>query len=123
MSRHDISDDKWQIIAPLLAKRRRDRRGRKAKDDRHVFNGVIWVLKTGAPWRDLLPEFGPWQTVYKRFSQWAKLGIWDEVLHELSGDADWDAIMIDASYVKLHQHGAGAKGGNSNKRSGEVEAG
>jgi len=121
MSRHDISDEKWQIIAPLLSKRRKDRRGRKAKDDRQMLNGVLWIMKTGAPWRDLPSEFGAWQTVYKRFSQWAKLGIWDDVLTELSMDADPEAIIIDASFVKLHQHGTGAKGGTSNSKSDEVK--
>ena len=116
MSRHDISDEKWQIIAPFLAKRRKDRRGRKAKDDRLMFNGALWILNTGAPWRDLPLEFGPWQTVYKRFRQWADCGIWDEVLDVLSQDADPEAIMIDASFVKLHQHGTGAKGGTSNSK-------
>ena len=121
MSRHDITDDKWQIISPLLSKRRKDRRGRKAKDDRLIFNGVLWIMKTGCPWRDLPLEFGPWQTVYKRFRQWAACGIWDEILLELSQDADFEAMMIDSSFVKLHQHGAGAKGGSSSRRSAEVK--
>ena len=123
MSRHNISDEKWLIIGPLLGKRRRDRRGRKAKDDRQMFNGVLWIMKTGASWRDLPSEFGAWQTVYKRFSQWAKMGIWDEVLQELSQEADPEAIIIDASFVKLHQHGSGAKGGTSISKSGLVKEG
>ena len=73
-------------------------------------------MKTGAPGRDLPSEFGAWQTVYNRFSQWAKLGIWDEVLKELSKDADPEAIMIDASFVKLRQQGTGAKGGASTSK-------
>ncbi len=121
MSRHDISEEQWQIIEPLLAKRRQDRRGRRGFGDRQLFNGVLWIMKTGCPWRDLPPEFGAWQTVYKRFWQWANLGIWDEVLAELSKDADPEAIMIDGSFVKLHQHGSGAKGGTSNRKSGEVK--
>lgn len=116
MSRHDIANEKWQIISPFLAKRRKDPRGRKAKDDRLMLNGVLWIMKTGSPWRDLPLEYGAWQTVYKRFRQWAKCGIWDEIFHELSKDADPEAIMIDASYVKLHQHGTGAKGGTSNSK-------
>ena len=86
-----------------------------------ILNGVLWILKTGAPWRDLLPEFGPWQTVYSRFQQWAKQGVWDEVLQELIKDADFEAIMIDGSFVKLHQHGSGAKGGTSASKSGEAK--
>ncbi len=111
MSRHDISDEKWNVIGPMLALRRKDPRGRKARDDRRLFNGVLWIMKTGAPWRDLPLEFGAWQTAYKRLAQWAKLSIWDDILVELSKDADPEAIMIDASYSKLHQHGTGAKGG------------
>ena len=116
MSRHDISDEKWEIIAPLLARKPKDPRGRPPKDDRLLFNATLWILKTGAPWRDLPKEFGPWQTAYKRFAKWAKLAVWDDILLEFSKDADPEAILIDASYVKLHQHGSGAKGGTSNKK-------
>jgi len=116
MSRHDISDEKWAIIAPLLERRSKDPRGRPPKDKRLIFNAILWILKTGAPWRDLPKEYGPWQTAYKRFAMWAKLAIWDDILKELSKDADPEAILIDASYVKLHQHGSGAKGGTLNRK-------
>jgi len=121
MSRHDISDTKWSIIGPLLERKRKDPRGRKPKDDRLMLNGVLWILKTGSPWRDLPPEFGPYQTVHRRFIQWARAGTWDQVLKELAKDADPEAIMIDGSYVKLHQHGSGAKGGTLNRKSDEVK--
>jgi len=121
MSRHDISDAKWAIIGPLLARKRKDPRGRKPKDDRLMFNGILWVLKTGAPWRDLPSEFGPYQTVHGRLIQWARAGTWDKVLLELAKDADFEAIMIDGSYVKLHQHGTGAKGGTSIRKSDAVK--
>ena len=111
MSRHNISDEKWLMIAPALALPRSDPRGRKSKDDRLMFNGILWIMKTGAPWRDLPKEFGPWQTVYKRFSKWAKLSIWHNLFTSLIKDADNESIMVDSSYVKLHQHGCGAKGG------------
>ena len=65
-----------------------------------MFNGILWIMKTGAPWRDLPESFGPWQTVYKRFAMWAKLAIWDDILLVVSKDADLESIMIDASYVK-----------------------
>jgi transposase len=117
MSRHDISEEKWRIVGPLLSRRERDPRGRKPKwDDRSILNGVLCILKTGAPWRDLPPEFGPWQTVYSRFNQWAREGVWDEILEELSKDADWEGIMIDGSIVKLHQHGSGPKGGRKDRK-------
>lgn len=77
MSRHDIPDEKWAIIGPMLAKASTETRGRKRKDDRLMFNAILWIMKTGAPWRDLPPEFGPWNTVHKRFLEWAKLEVWD----------------------------------------------
>jgi len=106
----------------MLAKVSTETRGRKRKDDQLMFNGILWILKTGAPWRDLHPEFGPWKTVHKRFLQWAKLEIWDDILKMLSVNADSEIIIIDASFVKLHQHGCGAKGGTLNKTSGAAKA-
>ena len=100
----------------MLERKRKDPRGRPLKDNRMIFNGILWIMKTGAPWRDLPPEYGPWQTVYKRFALWSKLAIWDDILEQLFQDADHETISIDASYVKLHQHGTGAKGGTSNKK-------
>jgi transposase len=123
MSRHDIPNEKWEILAPLLAKPRNDPRGRSAKDDRLMLNCVLWIMKTGAPWRDLPPEFGPWSTVYTRYAQWTKQGNRDEPLKELSADADGESIMIDASFVKLHQHGAGVINGQFNQEIGRSKGG
>lgn len=80
MSRHDISDEKWAVISPMQAKNSTETRGRKRKDDRLMFNGILWIFKTDAPWRDLPSEFGPWKTVHKRFLQWAKLEVWGNIL-------------------------------------------
>lgn len=88
MSRHDISDEKWAIIEPMLTKASVETRGKKRKDDRLMLNGILWILKTGAPWRDLHPEFGPWKTVHNRLLQWAKLAIRDDILKKLSINAD-----------------------------------
>lgn len=111
MSRHDISDELWQKLEVYLRPSRKDPRGRPNADTRRIFNGVIWILRTGAPWRDLPEEFGPWQTVYKRFNLWSKTQVLANVLKELSSDADFEHIMVDASYVRAHKHSAGAKGG------------
>lgn len=115
MSRHDITDEQWETVSPYLENRRKDPRGRPSKDSRMMLNGILWILKTGAPWRDLLPEFGPWQTVYKRFAKWAKRKVWDDILKELSEDSDSENVSLDASYIKVHQHGTGAKGGTANR--------
>ncbi|MFW5735432.1 MAG: IS5 family transposase [Oceanidesulfovibrio sp.] len=111
MSRHDLSDDLWQRLEPHVRPRRKDPRGRPNADTRRILNGVIWILRTGAPWRDLPEEFGPWQTVYKRFNAWAKAGVWATVLEEFSLDADFESIILDGSYVRAHQHATGARGG------------
>ena len=67
MSRHDIPDELWLRIEPMVCPPRQERRGRPAKDTRLILNGILWILHTGAPWRDLPEEFGSWKTVYKRF--------------------------------------------------------
>ena len=123
MSRHDILDEQWILIGPLLSLPPKDPRGRKPKDDRLMFNAILWIMKTGAPWRDLPDEFGPWQTVYKRFALWTKLRIWDVLFNSIVKNADYESIMLDSSYVKLHQHGCGAKGGQFFQAIGKSKGG
>ena len=104
MSRHDISDEKWAVIGPMLEKKKTETRGRKRKDDRLMFNGILWILKTGAPWRDLPAEFGPWNTVHKRFLEWARLEVWDDILRMLSIKAERDALIRECpAYTLLYK--------------------
>jgi transposase len=82
-----------------------------------VLNGILWVLRTGAPWRDLPERYGPWQTVYSRFRRWREAGVWDRLLRELQREAAHDdtlddsLAMIDGTSIRAHQHAAGAKKG------------
>ena len=76
MSRRVFTDDIWEKLKPLLPKPT----GRHGKDDRLFLEAVCWIVRTGAPWRDLPPEFGPWKTVYNRYNRWAKKGYLDEIL-------------------------------------------
>lgn len=110
MSRHNIPDELWQRLEPLVCLPRKDPRGRPSKDARLMFNGILWILRTGAPWSDLPAEFGPWQTVYKRFNAWVKLPLWQDILATLAQDADLEAALFDGSYIRAHQHAAGGKG-------------
>ena len=111
--RHDISDEVWEKLRPHLLGQR-GQWGGIAEDNRRFINAVFWVLRTGAPWRDLPPDYGKWGTVHQRFIRWRNSGFWEELLFIIIGinndELKW--IMIDASYVKAHPHASGAVGGN-----------
>lgn len=114
--RHDISDSVWEILEPLLPGGK-GKTGRPAKDNRLFLNAVFWILRTGAPWRDLPPDYGDWKNTHRRFCRWRDRGVWEELLDEVTDDSvtdepDFEWLMIDASYIKAHQHSAGARGGN-----------
>ena len=106
--RYDLTDVEWLVIEPLLP---RKWRGVKRVDDRRVLNGIFWVLRSGAPWRDLPERYGPYTTVYNRFNRWRKAGLWDRLMDEITKAYDGNVQMIDSSIVRVHQHAAGAKKG------------
>jgi transposase len=109
--RHDISDHAWAVLEPLLPGRP-GAWGGNAHDNRLFLNAVFWILRTGAPWRDLPPDYGDWKNTHRRFCRWRDKGIWEQLLEELIRDPDYEWLMIDASHIKVHPHAAGAKGGN-----------
>ena len=127
--RHELSDEEWAALEPLLPPQRPTTR-RPAKDHRTVLNGILWVLRTGAPWRDLPERYGPWQTVYSRFRRWREAGIWEHILTTLQTDAahdddtDGSLAMIDGSSIRAHQQAAGApkKGALPTRRSAAAAA-
>jgi putative transposase len=96
--------------------------GVTAKDNRLFVEAVLWVARTGCPWRDLPPELGDWHNVFTRFSRWGKNGVWQRVIEAVSNDVDLEALLIDSTVVRAHQHGAGAQKKRGRKRSG-VRAG
>jgi transposase len=111
LSRGDVTDAQWQILAPLLPDR--GERGPEIEDKRRTVNGILWVLRTGAPWRDMPERYGNWNSVYVRFSRWSKIGVWDaafETLASLGPPAD-EEHAIDSTIIRAHQHAAGVKGG------------
>ena len=111
LHRHDISDRAWKIIEPHLPGRA-GTKSRPAKDNRKFINAVIWILRTGAPWRDLPPEYGDWNNTHRRFTRWRDKGIWAKLFEIVKQDPDFEWLMIDASYVKVQPHASGAAGGN-----------
>ncbi|MEZ5534342.1 MAG: IS5 family transposase [Thiolinea sp.] len=109
--RHDVSDRIWNLLAPHLPGQA-GQHGGIAKDNRQFINAVFWILRTGAPWRDLPPDYGDWKNTHRRFSRWRDSGVWESLLERLIDDPDFEWLMIDASHVKVHPHAAGATGGN-----------
>ena len=122
MCRHKLSDESWERVKPLLPPERSGKKGRPAKDNRLVVNAILWILYTGAPWRDLPEEYGSWNSIYSRFRRWTERGIWQKVFEQLSEDKDLENVMIDGTYIRAHQHAAGAKGGKKNRLLAVVEA-
>lgn len=109
--RHDISDEAWALLEPHLPGQS-GQWGGVAKDNRLFINAVFWILRTGAPWRDLPPEYGKWGTVHQRFIRWRDKRIWEKLLEILIDEPDFEWLMIDASHCKVHPHASGARGGN-----------
>jgi transposase len=120
MRRHEISQESWERIEPLLPGRPGDA-GVTAADNRLFINAVYWIAKTGAPWRDLPPRFGRWNSAFQRFNRWAKKGVWQRIAEALSDDADLEWVMIDSTVVRAHQHAAGQKGGKKTNAWDAVE--
>jgi len=108
--RHELSDEEWQQIKELLPVTP----GPRAKrGDRAFVNAVIWRTRTGVPWRDLPTRFGPWKTIYNRFTRWAVRGVWAGIFKALQIEVDEEGSLVDASIVRAHQDAAGGKGGSN----------
>jgi transposase len=101
--RYELSDYEWTAIKPMLPNKPR---GVRRVNDRRVLNGIFWVLRSGAPWRDLPETYGPRTTCYNRFVRWRRAGVWDQIMDALAAGHDAAVQMIDTSVVRVHQHGA-----------------
>ena len=114
MRRHEITDDHWERIKEFLPGQM-GHPGVTAKDNRLFINAILWIVRTGAQWRDLPERFGHWNSVWKRFDRWAKKGVWPRVFQEVQ-DADLEWLILDSTVVRAHQHAAGKKGGKAPRR-------
>ena len=114
MRRGELNDEQWERLRPLLP-RQKPRTGRPNLEHRQVINGILWILRTGAPWRDLPERYGKWSTVASRFYRWREAGVWDRVWAQLQAEADqadeidWEVHCVDGTVIRAHQHAAGAK--------------
>ena len=108
--RYEITDAEWEHIKPYIPEEQKaGSRGRPCKDSKAMLNGIFWILRSGAAWRDLPERYGPWQTVYKRFAKWSKAGIFEKIFKDLTADANMQDISIDSTCIKAHKASAGAK--------------
>jgi len=113
MHRHELSDEQWERIKDLFPAP--NKRGRRPSSVRHLLNAALWILRTGAPWRDLPEWFGPWRTAYGRFNRWCRIGTWDRILGRLqseldrAGRIDWDLFCIDGTSIRASRAAAGAR--------------
>lgn len=107
MVRTLLSDEAWKKAEAILPGKKGDR-GRTALDNRWFLEAVLWISRTGSPWRDLPAEFGRWHTVYMRFSRWRRNGVWQRVVLAMTGETEIEHILIDSTIVRAHQHSAGA---------------
>lgn len=108
LRRHEITDPQWGAIKDFLPGKEGDP-GATAKDNRLFVNAVLWIAKTGAPWRDLPERFGNWNSVFQRFNRWCKAGVFPRVMEKLQ-DPDLGVLMLDSTVIRAHQHAAGAEG-------------
>lgn len=110
--RHDLTDEQWELLDPLLPHTILGVAGRPWADHRRVVNGVLWRTRSGSTWRDVPSSYGPWKTVYNRHRRWSADGTWDRVLSELQRGSDsdlesWD-VGVDSTVIRAHHHAAGA---------------
>ncbi len=108
--RYEVDDKQWEQLKPYLENVPKAT-GRPQADNRKPFNGVMWILWTGAPWRDLPEYYEPWQTVYKRFAEWQENGILKDMFEKVRKNPDMQDLCIDGTYIKAHRASAGAKKG------------
>lgn len=112
MIRRALTNRQWERIEDLIPGKSGDR-GRTGADNRLFIDAVLWIARTGSPWRDLPDECGNWNSIFQRFRRWAKKGVWESLFKALVEDPDFEYVIIDSTIVRAHQHAAGAKGGLS----------
>jgi transposase len=103
-----LSDAAWGRMAPLIIGRP-DQKGSTGRDNRMFVEGVLWIVRTGSPWRDLPEVFGEWNSVFRRFSRWSDKAVWRRIFEAMSDDPDFEYLIVDSTIIRAHQHAAGAK--------------
>ncbi len=110
MDRFVLTDAQWARMEPHCLGKPGDP-GRSGSNNRRFLEAVLWIVRTGSPWRDLPSMFGNWSTVYTRFRDWVKADVFAQLFAAVADEPDMEYAMVDATIVKVHRHGQGAKGG------------
>jgi transposase len=110
MARTCLTDAQWERMAPLVPGKPGDP-GATGRDNRRFVEAVLWIARTGAPWRDLPAELGPWNSTWRRFARWSAKSVWERLFAAVADDPDFEHVVLDATIVRAHQHSAGGKGG------------
>jgi putative transposase len=111
-----LRDEEWRRIEALCVGKESDPGG-TGRNNRLFVEAVLWLARTGTPWRDLPAVFGNWNSVWRRFDRWSQGGVWYRIFAALSDDPDFEYLIIDSTIVRAHQHATGAKGGLKIRRS------
>ncbi|MDE6454948.1 MAG: IS5 family transposase [Dysosmobacter sp.] len=121
MKRYELIKEHWNGVKQMLPPQRIGKQGGPRKDDRNMFNGMLWIARSGAQWRELPEVHGPWQSVYARFAKWRDDGTLEAIFRALSSDADMENLSLDSTCIKVHES---ANGGGKRKvrQSGGPEA-
>ena len=109
--RYELTDEEWSKVKDLLPPERTGGKGKPRKDNRMMLNAMVWLARSGAPWRDLPERYGSWKSVYTRFRKWVDDGILENVFKTFALEAELTELSIDSTIVRAHQHSAGAKKG------------
>jgi transposase len=122
MDRFVLTDAQWAKMEPHCLGKPSDP-GRSGGNNRLFVEAVLWIARTGSPWRDLPKQFGKWNSVFVRYRDWGKAGVFKHLFDAASDEPDMEYAMVDATIVKVHRHGQGAKGGRKIRRSASPRAG
>ena len=109
MHRYELTDIEWERIKKYFPDKEPGTPSRPPNPHRPIINGIVWIARSGAPWRDLPERYGPWETVYTRFRELINKGTLEKIFQDLNIDADMQDISLDSTSIRVHQHGAGAK--------------
>ena len=122
MKRYELTKEQWERIKRLLPAETTGKRGQPRKDNRMMLNGMLWIARSGAQWRELPEAYGPWQSVYARFAKWRDDGTLEMVFRELSADADMENLSMDSTCIKVHESANGGEK-TENKAVGRTRGG